>query len=455
MTAGSVPLSQAALSRRGNVPEVAALAYPAVLHTLSDTLMHTVDSMIVGRLGVAELGGVGLGGIWLWTLVVPFVGVANGAQTFVAQAYGAGRWTECGRWLWQAIWLLCPLMALWAGAIALFFPVWMGHSGASPELTQVATSYVLARLPGTPFLAGAVVLTAFLRGLGDTRSPLLASLVAHLLNLVLSLGLVFGLWGLPRLGVVGAALATSCANLLHCTVLLAFVLGPGFRREMDTTPVRPSLPLTYRYLRTSLPLGGQWFLDMLSFAVFSTVISHMGSVAMAASQAMIQLLSLSFMQAYGISAAAAALVGRYVGAKDYAAAERTHWSALKLAGILAVLVAALFVAIPEPLLHLFTRDDEVVQVGRKLLVLGALFQLLDAVGIVTSGSLRGAGDTRIPFLLQAILAWALRLPLVYLFALVWGGGVLGAWIAELLYVTVLGAVWLWRFQRGAWRSIEI
>jgi MATE family multidrug resistance protein len=176
---------------------------------------------------------------------------------------------------------------------------------------------------------------------------------------------------------------------------------------------------------------------------------------MAASHAMVQLLSLSFMQALGISIAAGALVGRYVGARDLEAAERSHRSALKLGLALAIVVAALFLGIPDVLLGAFTDDREVLAVGRRLLALAALFQLLDAVGIIASGSLRGAGDTRWPFVAQATLAWALRLPLVYVAAVALDGGIVGAWLAELVFVVTLAAIFLLRFERGAWRSLRI
>jgi MATE family multidrug resistance protein len=104
---------------------------------------------------------------------------------------------------------------------------------------------------------------------------------------------------------------------------------------------------------------------------------------------------------------------------------------------------------------LFSRDREVLRLGRPLLALGAVFQLVDAVGIIASGSLRGAGDTRWPFVVQTLLAWLLRLPLVYLIAVVLERGVLGAWMGELGYVAVLGATWLLRFRHGAWRTIRI
>src|SRR5262249_40232270 len=130
-------------------------------------------------------------------------------------------------------------------------------------------------------------------------------------------------------------------------------------------------------------------------------------------------------------------------------------SAMRLGMVLAVLVAVLFLSVPDVLLSVFTRDPTVVALGRPLLALGALFQLIDAVGIISGGSLRGAGDTRWPFLVQASLAWCVRLPLVYVCAIVLAGGVTGAWLGELGYVAVLGATLLLRFRGGVWKEIRI
>src|SRR5260221_10512391 len=129
---------------------------------------------------------------------------------------------------------------------------------------------------------------------------------------------------------------------------------------------------------------------MASFALFSTIIARMGNAQMAASQAMIQLLSLSFMQAFGISIASGALVGRYVGARNFSAAERSHQSALRLGLLLAVLVAGLFFGRADILLSVVTRDAEVPALGPPLLAVGALFQVIDALGIIARGALRRA-----------------------------------------------------------------
>jgi MATE family multidrug resistance protein len=194
---------------------------------------------------------------------------------------------------------------------------------------------------------------------------------------------------------------------------------------------------------------------MTSFAIFTTLVAQMGTAAMAATQATISLLSVSFMQAIGIGLATTTLVGRYKGAADLPAAVRSYHSALNLALGLAGLVAALFVLAPEMLARLYTSDAEVLRLTRPLFALAAAFQLFDAIQIVAGGALRGAGDTRWPFLTQTLLAWLLRLPLVWLFAFALEGGVVGAWYAEFGFVLALTAALGWRLRSGAWRAVQI
>jgi MATE family multidrug resistance protein len=227
------------------------------------------------------------------------------------------------------------------------------------------------------------------------------------------------------------------------------------RTRYHTQPCRPEREAMGRFLRTSAPIGGQWLLDMATFAIFGSIIARMGDVSMAASQSMLQLLSVSFMQAYAISLAAGTLVGRYIGARELDASERSYRSAQWLGLGVSAIVAVLFVSAPELLLSIFTDDPRVLELARPLLALGAFFQVIDAVGIVAGGSLRGAGDTQWPFAVQATLAWALRLPAVYVFAIWLQGGVFGAWIGELTYVFVLSLALVLRFRAGHWRTVRI
>jgi MATE family multidrug resistance protein len=181
----------------------------------------------------------------------------------------------------------------------------------------------------------------------------------------------------------------------------------------------------------------------------------MGDAEMAASQAMLQLLSLSFHQVFAIAIGAGTLVGRYLGAGRPDEAERTYFSAMKLALGLGAIVAALFLGAPELLMRIFSTDPAVLALARPLLLLGAFFQVIDAIGIIASGSLRGGGDTRWPFAVQATLAWVVRIPLVWTAAIWLGGGVFGAWLGELGYILCLGLAFVLRFRAGHWRKMKI
>jgi MATE family multidrug resistance protein len=234
----------------------------------------------------------------------------------------------------------------------------------------------------------------------------------------------------------------------------------AFLRRADAdgyraAPVPPHPREIGRFARIGAPIGGQWVIDMLAFALFTTLVARMGDATMAASQAFVMLLSISFMQAVGISVAASTLVGRYIGAGDYAAAQRSFWSSQKFAGVLAGLVTLLFLAVPDLLLRIFSSDPEVLRLGTPLVRLGALFQLFDCFAIVAGGSLRGAGDTRWPFLAQTALAWGMFLPLAYLFGIQLDHGLTGAWVGGTLYVIVLSLSLVARFMSGAWQRMQI
>ncbi|HBZ69879.1 MAG TPA: hypothetical protein DEP35_09145 [Deltaproteobacteria bacterium] len=451
----ATPAASEAQARAGGVREVASLAYPIVLTQLSQTAMHMVDCIFVGRLGAAQLGALGFAGIWLWTVFCVFSGCANGVQTFVSQAHGAGDEASCGRWAWQGIYAVVPAAAVVLLLFTQGADVFLRLLGTTPEIHDYALAYVRMRPLGFTCLAIWMVLASFFRGLGDTRTPLIATLAANTLNAFLAYGLVFGHFGLPAWGVAGAGAATSIAEAVGAALLFAALFGRRVSRAFQTGPVAPDLRQIRRFLRTGAPIGGQWLLDMSAFALFTTLVARMGNASMAANQAMLSLLSLSFMQAVGISLAAMTLVGRYKGARDLDSAARSFRSAAKLGLVLAAGVAGLFVSAPEFLLRLYVDDIRVLAFGRSLLALGAAFQLFDCMAIVAAGSLRGAGDTRWPFLVQTSLAWTVRLPLAWLFAVTLGGGVVGAWYAEFVFVATLSAVLVLRFRSGAWRQVAI
>lgn len=449
------PVAERVHSPAGGLREVATLALPVILTNLSATLMMTTDAAMVGRLGATELGAVGYAGIWYWTALSLFSGAATGVQTFVSQAHGRGDARACGGWAWQALYAVVPLAALGIAVFALGFGPLLSVLAPAPGLAPLAVSYVHARAFGVVGLTAAMVLSAFFRGFGNTRIPLYAMVIADLVNVVLNYGLIFGHFGLPAWGVAGSGAATAIAEWIYAGVLLVAFRQRAVRLRFHTAPVAPDLAAIRRFLRTSAPIGGQWVLDMLAFASFSTLVARMGTAQMAASQSLLSLMHLSFMQVVGISIAVSTLVGRYLGAGDLAAAERSHDAGVRLGLALSIAVGLVFLSVPELCLRIFSDDADVLTLGAPLLAVGAAFQVADAIGVLSGGALRGAGDTRWPFLVQTALAWGFFLPAAYLGGIVLDGGLTGAWLGGVAYVAVLGFALRWRFRSGAWKRVRI
>ncbi len=456
---GAVLQDQRSTDRAGRVPgglrEVSVLAFPVILSQLSMTSMGVVDSAMVGQLGATELAAVGFGGVWMWTVFCGFVGASTGVQTFVAQHHGAGEFEKCGAWTWQGAWVMAPLATIAAALLIVFIDPLLAVLAPSKELQPLAASYISIRAVGGIGLCLATIFAAFFRGIGDTRTPLYVTLLANAVNLVLGYGLIFGRLGLPEWGVAGAATATAVAEWLQASVLVSFLVRKKLSVRYATRPIRPDTSAQRRLLRLGLPIGGQWVLEMASFALFLTMVARLGDASMAASQIFISLLSMSFMQAVGIGIAVSTLVGQYVGARDWVSAGRSFASAQKLTAILSGAVALLFVAVPDRLIGIFTTSPEVLALGRPLLLVGAAYQLFDAFGIVTDGALRGAGDTRVPFLVRFCLAWGLFVPLAWWLGIHLEGGLTAAWIGGAIYVLVLTSYLLARFRSGAWQRIQI
>jgi len=449
------PPTASAPVRAGGVREVVPLALPVMLTQLSTSLMGVVDSAMVGRIGPTELAAVGFGGIWLWTLFSIFFGTASGIQTFVSQADGAGDAKSCGPWIWQGLYALMPAGIAFAAILALLLEPALALLGPSAEMRSLTTAYVETRLIGELGFLAVMVINSFYRGLGDTRTPLYITLFANAVNVVLDYGLIFGELGLPKWGVAGAGLATAIAHWSNAVVLLVICQRRAIATRCNTQPVAASRSQIRRFLWTSAPIGGQWFIGMLSFSAFTTLVARMGDAPMAASQAFLMLLSLSFMQAVGISIATAILVGRYIGAGKPSAAIRTFHSSIVVGAAIALCIAVAFIAIPIPLLRLFTDDQRVLELGRPLLRLGALFQLADAIAIIADGALRGAGDTRWPFAVETAMGWGVLVPLAYYVGIVLDYGLTGAWLASLAHILVLASILALRFRSNAWQKIRI
>ncbi len=441
--------------RKGGYAEVWHIAYPAVLTMISQTVMSFTDATMVGHLGAVELAGVGLAGTLVWGLYSFFNGLVNGVNTFVAQRYGARKHHLIGSITWQGIYF-----AMISGLILYFLSDQSGAlfrlMGPAKDVQQIGSSYLRIRMRGGIFIILWMCFSAFLRGLGDTRTPLKITLLANVLNIIGDYALIFGKFGFPRLETQGAAIATISANAIGALIFfLVFISKKNEELYRTRSSWRPHPSEMGRLARVGAPIGLQWVLDMGGFIFFSSLIGRIGTPQLAASEATLRLMSLSFMPVYGLSIAATTLVGQYMGAQELRFAVKSGNSALRIGFGYTIIIAMLFIAIPDRLISLINADPRVVAIGRDILRLVAVFQVFDGIGIVSNGCLRGAGDTRWPMFIVVSYAWLMFVPLAYVGGFVLKGGALGAWGGATIYIVALGLTLFLRFRGGKWQSIKI
>lgn len=442
-------------TRAGSAREAWRLAYPTIIGMLSTTLMWMVDTLLLGRVGKVELAAAGLGGTIVWTTHTFFVGGVQAVNTFVAQAKGAGRDRECASFTWHGIYL-----ALF-GALLLLPVLWkfdwlLDLARPDADVARECLRYSRIRMAGAFFILGIFAVSAFFRGIGDVRTPMLVAIAANIVNALLAIGLIFGVGPFPRLTTFGAGLATTLANVFGFTLILALFLRRRIAAAYHTrTDYRLRLDAMLRLLKVGAPMGVQFFLDMGSFTVFTAIMGRLGTDQLAASQIGIQLLSFSFMPASGIGRAATTMVGQYLGAGKRALAEKCGWTAIKMNIGYSLVIAVAMLLLRDHIFALFNRDPAVIAAGVAIVPLLALFQILDAVQMGYSGALQGAGDTTFTMIAYAASSWLLFVPLALIFAYPLGWGMTGGWAGGVIHVTVLSAVLTLRFRSGSWKHRKI
>ena len=449
------PLPPAALEavvtpRSGTAREVLSFAAPIMLSNLSLSIMWLVDTLIMGRVGTAEQGAVGFGGTLVWALYCFFAGTMTVVNIVVAQDHGAGR-SDTARHVRTALVLLVPMgMALLA--LRGIVPAGLRWLGAAPAIRPLAQLYIQIRLYAAPFGLGTFVLTSYLRGLGDTVTPMIVTLGANVLNAVLAVALVFGLVGLPPMGVAGAAWATAIACTVECCAYLGvFLLGRRSQAHGARELRWPSGQELGRFLALGLPIGMSWLFEMVAWTAFAAYAATRAPNELAAHTILYQVTSFCFMPAVAIGVAASTLVGRYMGAERPDLAWRSAVRSLGIAIAYAAAIGLGMVVLRRPLVEAFSPDPAVLAVGAVLALVAGCYQPFDAFGIVCQGVLRGAGKTAVPTFVMLGSGLLVFVPLVWILGEAASLGVVGAWTAALAHVLCVALVLGTIVLRGSWR----
>jgi putative MATE family efflux protein len=447
--------AQTATDRATIRRDVLRLALPAMGEQLLSMMVGIVDTFLVGHLGAAPLAAVGLANQWVFMAITLFGAIATGSTALIARFIGAREPEQANQVLRQSM-LLGAFIGLVATAlgVALARPA-VALLGAQPDVIDLSSDYL--RLVSSIFFFSTLMFigNASLRGAGDTRTPLFVMLVVNALNVAVAWTAINGPFGLPRFGVVGSAMGAATGRLVGGLLVVIILLRGRAGIRLRLSNLRPDGGMIRRILRVGLPTGMEQLLMRSGQMFFARILAELGTVAFAANQVAINILSISFMPGFGFALAATTLVGQGLGARDPEGAQQRGYTTYRLGAGLMIVIGLGIVLFPGQLMGFFTDETQVIALGVMPLRAVGLIQPLLAAAMIFAGALRGAGDTRFPMAVTGSTIWLVRLPLAYLLSLVLGWGLLGAWSAMACDLTLRGFFNFFRFRGGRWKQIEV
>jgi MATE family multidrug resistance protein len=405
-----------------------SLAAPVVLAELGWMTMGIVDTLMVGRVSPEAIGAVGVGSAIFMGFVIFAMGLMLGLDTLVSQAFGAGKLEACHRWLYHGVVLAVlasfPMIrVLFAASDAL------SRWGLAPSVLVLTQQYLDVVIWSVPPLLMYSAFRRYLQGMGVVRPIMIALVMANIVNVFGNWILIFGVFGAPALGVRGAAWATVLSRVAMAGFLLITIVTreKHQQRRLFDTPLTIEPQWMWRLVVLGFPAAMQLTLEVGVFATASALAGRLAPIALAAHQIAINIASFTFMVPLGVASSGAVRVGHAVGRGDPAGAARAGWTALVLGSVFMSCSAVVFLAAPGALIGAFTEDSNVREVGVSLLRVAAVFQLFDGLQAVSTGVLRGLGDTRTPMLWNLAGHWMIGLPLGYVLCFGLGVGVVGLW----------------------------
>lgn len=435
---------------------VISLSLPALLNMFLISFVGIADMIMVGRLGPSAISAVGMVNQPNFLIISVFMALTVGTTALVARYVGARNIDGAKDISRQSI-----IVSIFFGlGLLCFLYTFARHivkaMGAEPEVLVLGTTYMKIIALGMPFNVLNMIMGAILRGSGDMKTPLLADTVANLINIAGNYILIFGKLGAPALGVAGAAIATSFSRFIAMSILL-YMLYSG--RSLIKLSFKENYRLNFgvlkRILNIGIPSALEQFVLRSGQLVFVRIIAELGTVAFATHQISMNIQSLSFMPGQAFSMAATTLVGQLLGAKKPELAEesarQTRFIGMMVAGVTAftIFFFGKYIAL------LYTNNNAIIEQARICLRIIAAIQPAQSTQFILAGALRGAGDTRFPLYSTIAGIWGMRVALSYLFVMIFGWGLTGAWLA-IAFDQVMRAIIIYsRFKSGKWKWIKV
>lgn len=427
------------------------LSVPMVLEMALESVFAVTDIFFVAQLGADAVAAVGLTEAVITLLYAVAIGLSMGTTAMVARRIGEKQGDEAATVAGQALWVGF-LTSVIVGLLGLFFaPDILRFMGASEAVVEIGSGYTLWLLGGSLTITWLFVINAIFRGAGDATIAMRSLWLANGVNIVLDPLLIFGIGPFPEMGVTGAAVATTIGR--GCGVLYQlWMLAEGSRHlRMAWRHLRINGPVLLRLLRVSAGGVMQFLIGTSSWLILARIVAEYGSAAVAGYTIAIRVIIFTLMPAWGLSNAAATLVGQNLGAGKPDRAERSVWICMRYNASFMLLVAGVFLVMAPAILAVFSDEPAVVHYGVNCLRILSLGYLFYGIGMVAMQALNGAGDTYTPTVINFFSFWAFQIPLAWWLAGAMGLGPNGVFIAVPAAETLLALAALWVFRRGAWK----
>lgn len=425
------------------------LAIPVMISQLGHMLTQASDSIIIGHFsGTVALAGVSLAtSIFIIAMVIG-MGISYAITPLIAQQNGGGNYMECGRLLANSLFLNIISGVILCLGICFGVELLLDHLDQSPDVVAQARPFLT--LLGISLVPMLIFNTfkQFTEGLGFTKQAMFISIWGNVLNICLGIIFVKGMFGIQPMGIRGVGYSTLIDRSTMAIVMGFYVVrSANFQKYLKDLTIRSINRLrSMELLKIGLPVGLQYTFEVVAFGGAAILIGTISPVAQAAHQIAINLASMTYMMASGISAAAAIKAGNNFGSKNYQGLRLSAISSYHIVLVFMTVTAFIFIAFNHWLPWIYTSDKQVIIIASQLLILAGIFQLFDGTQVIGLGILRGMGDVNIPTYITFLAYWVVGLPAGYLLGITHQMGVNGVWYGLVLGLMVASLLLFVRFQ---------
>ncbi|WP_424963683.1 MATE family efflux transporter [Ekhidna sp.] len=431
------------------------LAVPMILELVMESTFAVVDIYFVGKLGSSAVATVGLTETYLFILYSIAMGLAMAVTAIIARRIGEKNKEEAGKSAVQAIFLSIIISLPFAIAGIFFAKDLLTLMGADQWAIENGHGYTQWMLGANGIIILLFVINAIFRGAGDAAIAMRVLWIANGLNIILDPLFIFG-WGpIPAMGIEGAAIATTTGRGIAVAIQLWTLFKGGKHIRVLTAQIMWDAKVIINIVKTSLGGVGQMIVAMTSWIFLMRILADVGSEAVAGSTIALRVMLFTLMPAWGLSNAAATLVGQNLGAGNPERAESSVWKIGFYNMIFLVGVSFVYFFFNEQLMGIFTADQRVIEIGGEWLQILSYSYFVYGWWMVSVQAFNGSGDTQTPTKINLVFFWLIQIPLAYLLALEWEWAHSGVFWAVFFSETAVGLFTLWLFKRGKWKTVEV